>query len=238
MYWSIKKIFPNDILFALLIYLGAFSTYSYAVNGIKAGAAASIFLLAFSFYKKPIISAIFCLISLGFHHSMILPTFAFAVAYIFKNPKYFFLGWLICLFISFFQIPGITDFLAQFTDDQSIERYLSSEGELWGGKTGFRWDFILYSLPPILIGAWTLYNHNIKDRLYQILLCTYLAVNGIWMLCMYVPFNNRIAYLSWFILPILIVYPFFKFKLFSRQYIALNYIVTIYLAFTLFTVFI
>lgn len=237
MYGSIKKIFPHDTLYALLIYLGAFSTYSYAVNGIKAGAAASIFLLAFAFYRKPIIAALFCLISLGFHHSMTLPIFAFALAYIVRNPKYFFFGWFICLFISSFQIPGVTDFLAQFADDQSVERYLSSEGDLWEGKTGFRWDFILYSLPPILISIWTLYYYHIKDRLYKILLCTYLAVNGIWMLCMYVPFNNRIAYLSWFILPILIAYPFFKFKLYSRQYLTLNYIVGIYLAFTLFSAF-
>lgn len=229
---ALKQIFPQDLFYALVIYLSAFSTFSYATNGIKAGAAASLFLLAFAFYKKPIIAFLFCFISLGFHHSMSLVIYAFILAYFVKNPKYFFIGWCVCLVLSFFNIEGLKDILAEFADEQDAERYILTDDAQWGGKTGFRWDFILYGLPPIIVGYWTIYKQNIIDRLYQLLLCTYLAANGAWLLCMYIPFNNRIAYLSWFILPVIISYPFFKFKLYPRQYITLNYIVAIYLAFT------
>lgn len=231
-YFAIKKLFPNDILYALVVYLGAFSTFSYATNGIKAGAATAIFLLAFAYYKKPLIAAIFCLLSLGFHHSMVIPIYAFILAYFIKNPKWFFAGWILCLFLSFFHFSTITDFLAQFADEKGQE-YLLAYDDSWGGKTGFRWDFILYVLPPIIIGLWVNFKCKIVDRLYNILLNTYLTCNGLWLLCMYIPFNNRIAYLSWFILPIVSIYPFLKIKLPGRQYIQLNYVVGLYLAFSL-----
>lgn len=235
-FWGLKKLFPNDLFYAILIYLGALSTFAYGTNGIKAGAAASIFILVFAYYRKPILAILFCLISLGFHHSMTLPILAFVLAYLIKNPKYFFLGWMACLFLSFFHFGFITDFLAQFADAKG-QGYLLADDDSLEAFVGFRWDFILYSLPPVLIGIWTIYKHNGKDRLYQLLLCTYLTVNGVWMLCMYVPYNNRIAYLSWFILPIVSIYPFLKLKLDTRQYIQLNYVVSIYLAFTLLATF-
>ncbi|MCH5218003.1 MAG: EpsG family protein [Muribaculaceae bacterium] len=232
LYWSLKKIFPNDLLYALVVYLGALSTFAYGTNGIKAGAAASIFLLVFAFYKKPIIAAIFAIISLGFHHSMTVVIYAFILAYFIRNPKWFLFGWLFCLFIAALHFDWLTGFLAEFADDQSASRYLLADEDAWGGKLGFRWDFIVYSLPPILIGIWTIYKHKVIDRLYQLLLCTYLATNGFWLLCIYVPFNNRIAYLSWFLLPIVSIYPFLKLRLRTRQYIQLNYVAGFYLAFT------
>lgn len=234
-YWGLKKIFPHDVFYAIVIFLGAFSTFTYGTNGIKAGAATSIFLLVFAFYKKPVIAGLFALISLGFHHTMFLPIYAFILAYIIKNPKWFFFGWLFCLLLSFFHIGGLTDFLAQLTEDERAETYLLTDEDQWGGKKGFRWDFIMYGLPPIIIGWWIVYQKKMTDRLYQLLLCTYLACNAVWLLCMYVPYNNRIAYLSWFILPIVSIYPFLKFKLNQNQYVQLNYIVVMYLAFTLFS---
>lgn len=232
LFFAIKKIFPNDVLYALIIYLGAFFTFSYATNGIKAGVAATLFLLSFAYYRKLILVILFFILSFGFHHSMMLPIVAFALAFVIRNPKWFFFGWILCLILSFFHITSITEFLASFADEKG-QGYLLGDEVGWGGKTGFRWDFVLYSLIPIFIGIWAIYRHRVIDRLYQLLLCTYLAVNGIWMLCMYVPFNNRIAYLSWFMLPVVSIYPFLKLKTGTRQYIQLNYIASFFLAFTL-----
>ena len=47
-----------------------------------------------------------------------------------------------------------------------------------------------------------------NDAFYRRLLCTYLATNAFWLLAMYAAFSNRFAYLSWFMMPWLIVYPF------------------------------
>ena len=233
LYFSIKKLFPNDMLYALVVYLGALSTFNYATNGIKAGAAASIFILAFVFYKKPLIAALCCILSLGFHHAMIIPIYAFILSYFIKNPKWFFIGWFFCLVLSFFHIEGITDYLAQFADEKGQEYLLGDEND-WSGKKGFRFDFILYALPPILIGYWINFRLKINNRCYNLILNTYLLSNAVWLLCMYIPYNSRIAYLSWFILPIVLIYPFLKIKLPIQQYKTLNFFTASYLAYTLF----
>lgn len=237
-YFSLNRIFSKrNLFYAFVIYLGAFSTFSYGTNGIKAGAAASIFLLVFAYYKKPLLVALFCFLSLGFHHSMIVVIYAFLLSYFIKNPKWYFGGWVFCLLMALFHVTFFQSLFTEFTNDESAAGYLQAGENDWGGRSGFRWDFILYSLPPIALAWWCTHKYRIKDRLYQLLFCTYLTTNAVWMLCMYMPYNNRLAYLSWFLLPILICYPFFKFQLYSTQYKTLNLIVGVYLAFTAFTTF-
>lgn len=234
-FFALKKIYPNDLFYALVVYLGAFSTFSYGTNGIKAGAAASIFLLVFAYYKKPIIAALFLFLSLGFHHSMILPIVAFLLAYFVRNPKFYFYGWIFCLVMAIFHVTAFQELFGNLTDEGS--EYLLADEDAWGGRKGFRWDFVLYVLPALYIGWWTIYKHKVSDCLFQLLLCTFLTVNGAWMLCMYMPYNNRLAYLSWFILPVIYIYPFMKFKLQENQYKLLNYIAGMYISFSIFSIF-
>lgn len=44
-----RKLFPSNTTIIYLIYLAAFSTFSYGTNGIKAGVAAAIFLVALAY---------------------------------------------------------------------------------------------------------------------------------------------------------------------------------------------
>lgn len=237
LFFALKKFYPNDILYAFIIYLGAFSTFPYATNGLKAGVAASIFLLALAFYKKPVYAILFCFLALGFHHSMKIPIVAFLMAYYIKNPKFFFYFWGVCFLFSLFHLTGPVEFLAQFGDEGKVGEYLSAIDQAWEGKSGFRLDFILYGFPPIAIGYWLIFKKRIYDRLFLILLGTYMISNSVWLLLMYVPFNNRFAYLSWLLLPVVCVYPFFKLKLPVPQYKYLNYVVGLYLAFFIFAYF-
>lgn len=230
--YSVSKIFPNDTLYALLMYLAAFSTFSYGTNGIKAGAAASLFLLVFANYKSRIWSIVFCVLSLGFHHSMFFPIVAYWIAYYVKNEKYFFSFWILCFIIAACHITFFQHFLGSITEGS--KGYLDSDAALIGMKSGFRIDFIIYGFLPVIIGYWATIKKRVNDRLYHLLLCTYLLTNAIWMLCMYAAFNNRIAYLSWFILPIVSIYPFLKLHLCSNQYKLGNYLALTYLAFTIF----
>lgn len=75
-YIASKKLFPYDTLYAIIIYLGAFSTFSYGTNGIKAGAAAVIFLCALGYYRNKFICLLLLVASIGIHHSMIMPVIA------------------------------------------------------------------------------------------------------------------------------------------------------------------
>lgn len=60
---------------------------------------------------------------------------------------------------------------------------------------------------PILVGYWAVFKKKIDNLKYNRLLSTYLLMNGLWLLCMYAGFTNRIAYLSWFMYPIVLIYP-------------------------------
>lgn len=209
MWLCCRRLFPSNSFFAFLVCLGAFSTFSYGVNGIKAGAAASLFLIAIAYCNQLKIAIPFLLLSLGFHHSMVLPIAAFALAWYYRNTKVYFYGWIFCLIVATLHITFFQQFLAGFSDERGAE-YLLSSGQNWGGVTGFRIDFVIYSVVPIIIGFWALYRKFVESSTYEFILSIYLITNSVWMLCMYTNYNNRIAYLSWFLYPIVLIYPFLR----------------------------
>ena len=232
-YWGIRRLFPNDTAIAYLTFLGAFSTFSYGTNGIKAGAAASLFILALAYYRNWKVCIPMLVITLGFHHSMTMPIAAFVLAVVWKNPKHFFWGWLFCLLYAFVHFSFFQELFAEFTDESGA-RYLTSGGEDWGGESGFRLDFVLYSSMPVLVGYYAIYKHKIESRTYSILLKVYLTTNAIWMLCMYASFTNRIAYISWSLYPIVLIYPLLNEDWGINKYRVASKIFIAHLAFTLF----
>lgn len=233
MWFACRKMFPQDTFIAFLACLAAFSTFSYATNGIKAGAAASLFLIAVAYYKNLVVAVPFLFLSLGFHHSMMLPIGAFVLAYFYKNVKVYFFGWVVCLLLAMLHVSYFQTLLAGMADERGAD-YLMSSGQDWGGKEGFRIDFVLYSAMPVLVGYWTVYRKKIISRAYNFLLSIYLVTNGVWMLCMYANFTNRIAYLSWFLYPVVLIYPFLKEDWGWNRYKTLAKVVCLHLLFTLF----
>ena len=69
---------------------------------------------------------------------------------------------------------------------------------------------------------------------YNFLYCVYTLTNSVWILCLYASFTNRIAYLSWLMLPIVLIYPFFDYWFEPRQYKALNSVAWGHIGFTIF----
>ena len=232
-----KQLFPRFDLHCFLVYLAAFSTFSYGTNGLKAGVAASLFLVAIAYKKNRLISFLFLIMSLGFHHSMVLPIVAFCLVTFLKKTKIYLLGWLCCLLISAAHISFFQTFFADFTDEQGAG-YLLSDGSDWGGQTGFRFDFVIYSAMPVIMGYWVIIKQKIESDMYQFLLNLYLVTNSVWMLCMYANFTNRIAYLSWFLYPFVLIYPLLNLDIIPDQYKLLKKVVFAHLGFTLFMHFI
>ena len=101
-------------------------------------------------------------------------------------------------------------------------------------KMGFRIDFILYSFVPILVGWIAVLKKRIESRVYLFILNIYTFINGIWLLCIYATFTNRIAYLSWGLYPILLIYPFLKEDWGDGQYKIFKWVAYGHLGFTLF----
>lgn len=232
-----KKMFPNSITLAFLCYCAAFSTFSYCVNGYKAGSAAAFFLVALAYRDNLKVSIPFVLISWGFHHSMQLPVVAFAITQIYSKPKYYYFLWYVCAIISLLHITWFQTFFAGLTDEQGAGYLLSSSAEqgfVEAYKGGFRFDFWIYSAIPVFVGWWAVNKLKIEDEFYNRLLCMYLLVNSVWLLCIYAEFTNRIAYLSWFMYPFVLLYPLFNEQLGEKRNRYIKYAVSLHLAFTLF----
>lgn len=239
MLWACLKIFPRDSLLAFIMYLSAFSTFSYGTNGIKAGVAASLFLVALAYYNKKIaISLLFLFLSLGFHHAMLAPIVAFVIAYFYKNPKYYLYGWLFCLLLAAAHVTTFMNLFAGFTDEHGAG-YLDDETEnVVLNVSGFRPDFILYSAIPIFIGYYQITTNKIENKEYHFLWCVYTLTNCVFLLCTYGSFINRIAYLSWLMLPFVLLYPFTNIWRSKSQYLYIFLIVIGHLGFTLFMQFV
>lgn len=227
-YIAVKKLFPRDILLAFLVYLAAFSTFSYGTNGIKAGMAASIFLVALAYHDKKLISVLIALLTYGMHHSMKLVIVAYFIVLFLKNPKYYFMVWGFSFIMAALHITWFQHFFAGFTDEQGAGYLLTDR------NSGFRIDFIIYSAVPVVVGYYMIYKHKLQSKMYNVILSLYLLTNSVWMLCMYSNFTNRISYLSWFLYPIVLLYPFVNIYWSNRQYTYLKYVVWGHLSFTLF----
>lgn len=227
------KLFPSNSLYAFVVCLSAFSTFSYGVNGIKAGAATSIFLVALAYRSTPILSVLFALLAWGFHHSMQLVVVAYMLTIFLKDNKWYLAGWLFCLLMAISHVSFFQYLFAGFTDTQG-QSYLNGEMQsMYDYNPGLRLDFILYSAVPILMGYYVKYKYKLMDVVYDTMLNLYLACNGVWLLCMYAMFTNRIAYLSWFMYPILLIYPCLTIK--NKKHplvINRNLITTCHLLFT------
>lgn len=240
MLWGCMKLFPKDSFLAFVVYLGAFSTFSYGTNGIKAGAAASLFLVALGFYSKDnminkCIAGLFLWLSLGFHHAMIAPIVAFVIAHFYKNPKIYLYGWCFCLLMAALHITFFMTFFTSYTDEHGAE-YLQDQER--NNVSGFRPDFYFYSAIPIVVGYYLIVKEKINSNLYQFLWCVYTLTNGVFLLCTYGSFINRIAYLSWLMFPFVLLYPFVNIFWSNLQNQYLKYVVYGHLAFTLFMFFI
>ncbi len=236
MFWACNKFFPKDGFLAFVVYLGAFSTYSYGVNGAKAGAAASLFLLAIAFHNDKKKAALFCFLSLGFHHSMLVPILVFVITHFVKNRSIYLYAWLVSCVFAALGITTIQEFFANYSNEKGAS-YLAVSDSI-RSVSGFRPDFILYSAVPIYLGYYFHKKFNIKSDTYDFLLNLYTGTNAIFILCSHGIFINRIAYLSWLIYPVVLIYPFLNCYLGINHNRFLLYTVLGHLSFTIFMFFV
>ena len=235
-FFACRKMFPDDLLLTFLIYLGAFSTFSYGTNGIKAGAAASLFLIAIAYREKKMVAALFLFLSLGFHHSMVVCLAAFLLPYFVKDRKYYLYGWIACFVMAALGIASLMSFFGGFVDDSGAGYLSLNQADKM--VSGFRPDFILYSAIPIFLGDYLVRRFGIESEEYDYIWKVYVAANAVFLICTYGSYINRIAYLSWLMYPIVLIYPFLHCNLGEKQYTYLKYAVYGHLGFTMFMSFV
>ncbi len=226
MFVACRRLVEDRAYFLMLFCIGAFSFYTYAVNGLRQGVGCSITMLALTYIGKSkrdnIIFGILAILALGFHKSVALPLAAAVYSLFYKNPQRLFFFWIVSIGISLVAGGAVENIFSGLGFDDRVQNYLGDNAVLDEGavfsRTGFRWDFLLYSAMPILLGWYVVIKRELMDDYYYVLLTTYILSNAFWVMIIRAPFSNRFAYLSWFLYPIVLAYPLMQFPVFNQRH--------------------
>ena len=205
----------------LLFCFAAFSFFTYSVNGIRNGMALSLVLLAITYVRgnlrEKVVCGILSVLAFFIHNSAALPVLCMLVACLIKKPKWFFYFWALSILISLVAGNAVTNLFASLGFDDRLSDYIHPEIEddIYT-VTGFRWDFLLYSAMPILLGWYVIVKKGVLNSTYLLLLGTYILANAFWVMVIRAEFSNRFAYLSWFLYPIVLSYPLLKLKIWPK----------------------
>lgn len=235
LYIAVRKWFKDYWFYGFLMLVISFSFWAYGTNGIRNGIATSFFMLGISRSKK-IFTILWLVLAVSTHKSLLLPVACYIVAISYNRPKLFLYFWLASIPVSLVS-GGFWESLflkIGFGEEDRLAGYLGEDAlDLLNEiKVGFRWDFILYSMSGVATGWYFIIKKNFNDAFYNHLFSTYLIANGFWILIIRSNFSNRFAYLSWFLLGIVIIYPLLKNQIFTRQHKVVGQIIVMYFVFT------
>ena len=232
LYVASKKLFCRYWVYGFLFLVGSFSFWAYGTNTIRNGIAASLFILALS--RENGIAKIFWIAaSVGFHLSMLLPAACFAATYFNRNPKAYISMWSASILLSIVSGSYFSSLFAGIGLEDDRLSYLTTIAEegLFS-RTGFRWDFLIYSAIPIILGWYYIIRKNYANELYSQVFCTYTLTNAFWILVIQANYSDRFAYLSWCMMGILVCYPLLKKEIVANQGKLLSLTLAFYFTFT------
>lgn len=234
LYIVCKKWFKEYWFYGFLFLIGAFSFWAYGVNGIRNGIAGSIFILAIS-REKRLWQIFWFIIAINFHKTMLLPVLGFVVATSYEHPKRMMLFWLLCIPVSLISSGFFENLFASLGFEDERLSYLTDEANVESfSSIGFRWDFLVYSATAVFAGWYYIVKKQYKDKLYFLLFNTYVFANAFWILVIRANFSNRFAYLSWFMIGLVIIYPLLKQPIIKSQHKIIGLVLMIYFFFTFF----
>lgn len=239
-----SRLFNKNADIGLLFCLSAFSFYTYSVNGIRNGLALSLVFLAITFIQGNVREKVICIIlstlAIACHASAALPVICMLTALFIKRPRFFFSFWLVSIVISLVAGDVVSNLFYNLGFDDRLSDYIHPDiDEDIYTITGFRWDFIVYSALPILLGWYVIFKKKVLNSTYMLLLGTYILANAFWIMVIRAEFSNRFAYLSWFMYPIVLAYPLLKLRVWPKtQGQKAAIIMAAHLAFSLLMVFV
>lgn len=237
----------RNLWIAMLFFCTAFSCYSYGTNGIRNGISCSIELVGIALLclgrTKRVGALILMFLAFSIHRSIMLPTAA-AVASVFfiKDTKIVLRFWVASIFISLAAGPLVESFFAALGFDDRMSQYSSTnateQSQSQFSQTGFRWDFLFYSVFPVIFTWYLTQRRKFSDSVFNIIANTYLLCNAFWIMVIRSSYSNRFAYLSWFIYPIVIAYPLLRMNIWKDQDRKTALILFFYSGFTFFMFFV
>lgn len=223
--WALKMLFNGQLAIATIFFVTDIFFFAYGVNTLRSGIACSFAIWGLSFIvsdKKHLQGG--ALIALGalFHLSALLYLAVLIPVSIHKKTRTYAFLWLLAVGLSYFFSGLISDWLIHINVPILSNRligYLESSYVFDAYNRGFRLDFILYSLSPILIGFYFKSIRQKADETYSSLLNHYILMNALWILIIEASYSDRFAYLSWCLYPIVIYYPIHMFSKGAERFI-------------------
>ncbi|MDE5693121.1 MAG: EpsG family protein [Duncaniella sp.] len=236
--WAMKKILPTRPYLGFLFLISSLMYYSFSVNGLRNGLACHMILLAMAFFMDDrwSVAALIAFLAIGIHRSVLLPIVAVLAAWkLIRKPRYAIYFWLLCIVMSLYGGDLFMNYLASLGYDDRMATYTS--GDLADHRdmfsaTGFRWDFLAYSAVPIALTWLVNILRKKRDGWFNIISVTYILCNAFWVLVIRAEYSNRFAYLSWFLYPVVIAYPFCNMKAWRNQNYVAGLTLLLYFSFT------
>lgn len=237
--WACKQLVPKNYLLYFIFCMGAFSFFTYGTNGIRNGMACSFIIASLACINKNILykglGLLFMIIAFYTHRSTALPILCILTSFFVKDSRYIMGLWCCSIFISLVAGGPIESFFSSLGFDDRMDSYSSENIDASAfSSTGFRWDFLLYSSMPIILGYYVLFIKKVRDKIYLLLLNTYILCNSFWVMMIRASFSNRFAYLSWFMYAIVLAYPCLKLPIWKDQGKKIALILMAHIGFTLF----
>lgn len=238
--WAVKKLTPRNVMLAMIFVFASLSFFTFGVNGLRNGLACHLICLGLAFLLEGnyLVGVLIYLTAFGIHRSSMLPIAAsVAGILVWKKPqftRYAFYFWAASILVSLVAGGAVTNFFSSLGFDDRMSGYADDADADTFSHTGFRWDFLLYSAMPVAMSYFVIFKRKVSDNWYNVLTITYLLCNAFWIMVIRASFSNRFAYLSWFLYPLMIVYPLSNLPLWEDQPKKSSLILYAYTGFTLF----
>ena len=203
-----KKYFPEHLAgYFVLCVVGCMGFVSYGSNTIRAGFGLALVLFSFCLENRWA-KLSFAVVAVGCNMPMLIPVCGYLFAkYVIKKER-----WCEGIWILFFVISATTSIISDIMMllggfDARAEEYVNNDSIQNSYNVGFRLDFVIYSVVPALFAKYNMKNLINDLPSYNTIYRAYLLVNSLWLLLIRMPFTDRFAYLSWFMIPFLLLYP-------------------------------
>jgi len=236
---ALRRIFSEYNFVPLIVVFSMFTFWAYGVNGMRNGVGASLFIFAMTYTENIPMMVMIALLGAGVHNTIYLMIAGALIAWFWNDSRVYIVAWFACILISLVLGNSIQAWMAGFADsvadDNKLTVYLEDDHlvdyQKLGVSRSFRWDFLAYSGIGVAIGSYFSIFRKFKDQYYQWIFNIYLICNSFWVLIIRAPYSNRFAQISWFILPIVLIYPFMRERFWVNQEKMLTVGILIFYAF-------
>lgn len=207
LYFFRRNLDNNSFQICVFFFISFFASYTLGTNVLRQGIAIPMVLIGVSFLfnnKKPAF-IVFSLFAFLFHSSSLLIVLCSLVAYYFNfRLLYYFLIWFIILVLA---KVGLFDLVISNVFQDLGYGHIVRDGAFDKYETGFRLDFTLFSLLPLIV-YFFIHKYFLSDYFMKL----YLALNSILLMTYSIPYSDRVGILSWSLIPLFFGFLFMNYK--------------------------